>query len=426
MGRRIRRTIGQAVAVAQRPVLRRVSSAPRVLTERGEVVGVETVPVQPPEKVTSNRGAHEQPLYFTSPSLTDEGSRLVFLSDRTGGPNLFVRELESGREQQLSDNRDGWLKSYVYFTGSPYRGLGVASPSLDARAGLVYYIQDRQIMVAGLNGVREVLATLPGDQMTAYTAVSGDGLRLCVATVDDRALGGDVRLRGHPTFGVARRVRNENLSSYLRVYSTRDGKELVCEAIPRAWVTHVHFCPKDPERILYNHEWSSDSGIRRMWLWDGTHHKPLRTEADGRHRRDWVCHEFWSSDGESILYHGRHIGGRDFIGRIRGDALAELPLPSGWHQYGHYHGLTDVLMISDGYYRPGGGWAVAGCAWISRLDVNWEAGRIHWTPLTAHLSSWRSQDDHPHPRIDPSGEYAYLTSARDGRRAVYRTPVRGT
>jgi oligogalacturonide lyase len=426
VSRRIRRTIGQAVAVAQRPVLRGVSSAPRVLIDRGEVAGVETVPARPPEKVTSHRDAHEQPLYFTTPSVTDEGSRLFLLSDRTGAPNLFVRDLESGQEQQLSDNRDGCLKSYVYFAGSPYRGLGIASPSLDARAGLVYYIQDRQIMVAGVNGVREVVATLPRDQMTAYTALSADGTRLCVATVDARALSGEERLRGQPEYGVARRMRRENLNSYLRVYRTRDGQELACEAVPGAWVTHVHFCPRNPKWILYNHEWSRESGVRRIWLWDGTSHRAQRTEANGRHRRDWVCHEFWTRDGQSILYHGRSVDGRDFVGRIRNNETVELPLPQGWRQYGHFHGLTDSCLVSDGYYRLGRGCPLAGCAWISRLNIDWEAGTIEWTPLTAHLSSWGSQDDHPHPRIDPSGRYAYFTSDRDGRRAVYRTPVLGT
>jgi Tol biopolymer transport system component len=46
-----------------------------------------------------------------------------------------------------------------------------------------------------------------------------------------------------------------------------------------------------------------------------------------------------------------------------------------------------------------------------------------WTPLTAHLTSWRSQDAHPHPRVDHSGRYAYFTSDRDGKRAVYRVAL---
>jgi len=34
-------------------------------------------------------------------------------------------------------NSDGFLKSYVYFDGTPYRGLGRASVSLDAARGVV-------------------------------------------------------------------------------------------------------------------------------------------------------------------------------------------------------------------------------------------------------------------------------------------------
>jgi hypothetical protein len=193
----------------------------------------------------------------------------VFLSDRTGDPNLFMRDLSSGREWQLSDNRDRILKSYVYFTGSPYRGLGMASPTLDAESGTVYYIQGREIHLTRPGGERQLLATLPEGQMTAYTHVSVDGTRLCVPTVDARALDGDHRLRGHPTYGVARRMRRENLCSYLRVYRTSDGSELACEPVPQAWVTHVQFSPVNPDWILYNHEWGRQAGVRRMWLWDG-------------------------------------------------------------------------------------------------------------------------------------------------------------
>jgi Tol biopolymer transport system component len=60
---------------------------------------------------------------------------------------------------------------------------------------------------------------------------------------------------------------------------------------------------------------------------------------------------------------------------------------------------------------------------LCRIDVDWEERRMTWTPLTAHLTSWRSQDAHPHPRADPSGRYVYFNSDRDGRRAVYRVAL---
>jgi len=423
--RKVSRLLGEAISFIQRPYLRRVRSLPRIRVRSGAPVVGASVELLPPERVTADRKANEQLLYFTTPSLFLDETHLVFLSDRTGDPNLFLRNLSSGREQQLSDNRGGTLKSYVYFTGSPYRGLGMASPSLHAESGTVYYIQGREILQARPSGERKILATLPADQMTAYTHVSMDGTRLCVPTVDARALDGHKRLRGQPTYGVARRVRQENLFSYLRVYSTADGRELACEAIPQSWVTHVQFSPVNPDWILYNHEWGRHSGVRRMWLWDGRRHTPLRTEADGRDRRDWVCHEFWSPDGDSVHYHGRYEDGLDFIGSIRipGGKPVEIPLPDGWNQYGHYHAATSHSLVTDGYYRPSRTAGALYGPWLSLVDVDWGDRQITWTPLTAHLTSWRSQDAHPHPRIDHSGRNAYFTSDRDGKRAVYRVAL---
>src|SRR4051812_19969391 len=97
---------------------------------------------------------NDQLLYFTSPSLTADGQHLVFISDRTGHPNLFVRGLLDGAEQQLTANAEGLLKSYIYFDGTPYRGLGKASVSLDVHRGIVYYLQGRQICAVTLDGKR--------------------------------------------------------------------------------------------------------------------------------------------------------------------------------------------------------------------------------------------------------------------------------
>lgn len=87
--------------------------------------------------------AHEQLLYFTSSSLWADDRQLVFLSDREGHPNIYRLDRESGAVTKLSRNTEGFLKSYVYFDGAPYRGLGKASVSLDPASGMVYYLQGR-------------------------------------------------------------------------------------------------------------------------------------------------------------------------------------------------------------------------------------------------------------------------------------------
>ena len=58
-----------------------------------------------------------QLLYFTCSSLSRDDKRIYLLSDRTGSPNVVVRDLTTGEEKVLTDNRAGTLKSYVYFDG---------------------------------------------------------------------------------------------------------------------------------------------------------------------------------------------------------------------------------------------------------------------------------------------------------------------
>lgn len=382
-------------------------------------------------RVTHSQG-NDQLLYFTSTSLLPDNSGLIFISDRTGDPNLFFLDFKSGAELQLTHNKQGILKSYVYFDGTPYRGFGKASVSLDAQRGRAYYIQGREIRVVDIAGRESTLAELPPSQMTAFTHVSSDGKRLCVPTVDARALDdGNPLPAGTPPYNIDLRVQLEGLSSYLRVYDTETGCEIETVPVPRAWVTHVQFSPVNPSLILFNHEWPhSDCGVRRCWLWDGKLQRSLRKEAASggpplASRDDWTCHEMWERDGSGIIYHGTYHDGLAYIGRVQpdGDNPMEVSLPPDWKLYGHFTVGEPGHLVSDGYYQTaetGAGWAGH---WISLFDVDWDRRQVAWRPLAPHRSSWASQDVHPHPILDDACRNVYFTSDFEGRRAVYRLEI---
>jgi oligogalacturonide lyase len=385
------------------------------------------MPMREPQRLTAGE-ANDQLLYFTSTSLTADGGTLVFLSDRDSpipkdrnpraAVNLYALDRASGRVRRLSDNDEGYLRSYVYFEGLPYRGLGMASPCLHAASGDVYYIQGRTIRcVNAHSGAARDLAELPGDHVTGFTHVSDDGARLCVPTIDERAFE-DIR-------EIDFTVQRLGLSSHLRVYDTRSGEQVREVVVERGWVTHVQFRPGDSEQILYNHEWPADCGVRRVWLWDGERSRRLREEGAA----DWVCHEVWSRDGAWVVYHGTYGGqgaGRSFVGRVRpdGSERAELPFDPRFRRYGHFTLGPDVSqLVSDGYAEfdsaDADGSAPGGGAWISLLRADWERGALEWTPVCRHRSSWRSQDAHPHPIFSQRGDEVLFTGDGDGRRAVY-------
>ncbi len=379
--------------------------------------------VEPTTAVSS--AANDQLLYFTSTSLLGDDERIIFLSDRSGQPNIFLRDLRTGKDKQLTFNTEGFLKSYVYFDGQPYRGLGRASVSLDAQRGVVYFIQGRQICAVDTNSLQRVLAEYPAGQMTAFTHISADGTRLCVPTTDARALDDEAPLKGKPDYDIDERVRKENLASYLRVYDTANGREVLCERVPKAWVTHVQFSPRDPRLILYNHEYCADSGIQRMWLWDGRQHIRLRTESEGRSRADWTCHEMWERDGSAIVYHGNYHNGPTYVGRVNpdGSGATEIALPREWDRYGHFTVGRAGWLVTDGCYVQPGDPGKFGGAWISVLRVDWAAKHYEWESLCQHGSSWSSQDAHPHPIFNHAADAVYFTSDAKGKRAICRVAV---
>lgn len=378
-------------------------------------------------------------LYFTSSSCLKDGSGLVFIGEEDGNPNVYYRDYATNTTRRLSDNREGTLKSYVYFNGNVNRGFGKASACLDNTRGLVYYLQGRKVCRVDLNGEIRVLAEVPEDQVTAFMHVSADGKKLCVPTTDARALESEHRdgpATLWPGYDIDERVQKENLCSYLRVYDTESGEELLCERVAKAWITHVQFHPQNSDWILYNHEWASHCGIRRMWLWDGQYHRALRTLDKGRRIEDWVCHEMWSEDGSEIIYHGSYAeGGLFYIGRITlaTGEIKEIALPKAYHSYGHFTISKDGLLVSDGYYVPDSvleqavGKDYSGtdfaARWISVQKVDWEKGTIEWFPLEEHNSSWQNQDTHPHPIFSPDGKRVYYTTDASRKLEVRSCPV---
>lgn len=372
------------------------------------------------EQVTKGPG-NNQLLYFTSTSLLEKKRGIVFISDRTGFPNLFWLNFADGQERQLTNQSEGLLQSYVYFDGTPYQGFGKASVSLDAQRGMVYYLQGRDIMKVDLEGNQSRLAQLPPEQMTGFTHVSADGTLLCVPTVDAEAFHVPDVYGQH----IDQHIHELGLNSYLRVYDTRTGEEVLRETVPGGWITHVQFCPTDNTKILYNHEWCSDSGIRRMWLFDGKKHIPLRTEDAHRSRKDWTCHEMWEKNGDYVIYHGGYANGNCYIGRVNIQTLeySEIEIDPSYGAYGHFTVMDTGALVSDGYYTQegdrSGQW---GGQWISIQKVDWEKKEIKWVPLCRHGSSWNCQCSHPHPIFDHGDHAVYFTSDENRTREIYRVP----
>ena len=389
-----------------------------------------------------------QLLYFTCSSLSSDDRYLFMITDRDGSPNVLVKDLLTGTEQILTDNRNGALKSYVYFDGSQGLGLGKASVCLDSHTGKIYYIQDDNICTADMQGRIRRLNRIPDGRMTAFTHVSSDGTRLCVPMTDGRCLDYDPATEGsgldrRPLYDIDDRIQKEKLNSYLCVYDTESGALLYEKTVPGCWITHVQFHPVNPELIMFNHEWPSFScGIRRIWLYDHDTDRltPVRTEGSdtlgnpggfARTAGDWICHEMWSDDGEAIIYHGGYAGGPAMVGKyeLKSRTFREVALPADYDAYGHFLMDHKGNLVCDGYFKYP--WEVKkvwdnstdngpdphkkDAEYICKVIPDWERGELKWIPLCRHESDWLGQDAHPHPIYSHRGDRVFFNSRQSGQ-----------
>ena len=99
-------------------------------------------------------GWNTQLLYFTGSSLSRDDKSLFLISDRDGSPNVIVRDLATGTERTLTQNRNGVMKSYVYFDCNPGKGLSKASVCLgqDAHPHPIYSHDGRKIFFNSRSG----------------------------------------------------------------------------------------------------------------------------------------------------------------------------------------------------------------------------------------------------------------------------------
>ncbi len=389
-----------------------------------------------------------QMLYFTCSSLSQDDRYIFLISDRNGSPNVVVKDIVSGDERILTQNRSGYLKSYVYFDGGFNDGLGKASVSLDCHRNIVYFIQDDKICKVDMQGNVTVLNSVPDGRMTAFTHVSDDGKLLCVPMTDGRCLDFDPDTEGYgldkrPKYNIDGRVQAEGLSSYLCVYDTETGKPVYEKEVPRCWITHVQFNPVNPEQIMFNHEWpESDCGIRRIWLYDHANDTLRRVRTEGempgkynRSREDWVCHEMWSDDGRYIIYHGGYAHGPAFVGRVdtRDFSYVESALPDDYNAYGHFLMAHNGDLVCDGYFKfpddikpvrenstdNGPDPHKKDAEYISQVIPDWKKGTLKWIPLCKHETDWLGQDSHPHPIYSHRGDRIFFSSRSGKKVQVY-------
>jgi hypothetical protein len=352
-------------------------------------------------------------LYFTSSSFTAGDTHVLYIGDHGSGPNLFKLSLADGSAVQLTDNRNGIMRSYVYYDGKDNVGLAKASPSYNAATNRLLYIQDDEIRLLHVDTLEETsLGKLPGKVMTGFTHLSADGTIAAVPIIAEDAFQVG---SGNPFGQIREKVAREYLSSRMLLINVEDAstKELFTQP---GWITHVQFHPENDGALLYNHE----GGLveQRIWLYAEGVIRKVREQSAGENAL-WICHEMWTQSGKGIIYHGTYGIPNDpamaelsrpqseiasFVGHyeLETDEFREILFPSGMQAYGHFtSNSTDEVLVTDGVIDDRS---------IHLVTPDWRNGTASWTKLCTHGSSFGVQDVHPHPIFSNDDRYVLFTS----------------
>ena len=339
-------------------------------------------------QVTDQASIHHHP-FFIVPAYDDAMARLIFVSHRSGRPEIFAEERSSGKLVQLTErasiaeysiypSHDG---RYVYFTAGTggYR---------------VHTETQREEQLVDLGDLGEILLRESG--------MVADAMGTTALSFDDR-------------YWALRFSIGE--SAHLAVIDTDNGD---CDVIlKRDTIAHLMFCPDDNNLLYY-------AGPLKDRVWvinrDGSENRRLYQRAAG----EWITHEVWLPGTRELAFVDWPRG----IRAINVDSGAERRVASfnAWHAIGNRDGS---LMVADTNFpdigiqlfnpRNGIGEPLTLCyAGASNEGAHWggpfpyEAGPI---------KVYAPQHTHPHPSFSPDSRRVVYTSDCSGYAQVYEVTI---
>jgi len=338
-------------------------------------------------RVTSAPTIHHHPFFFV-PAYDDAMRRLLFISHRTGTPQIFAEERASGRLVQLTDRPD--LNEWSIY------------PTHDGRAVL---------FTAGATAWRLDLETL---EETPLLEFATDQIRqegMLGAAMGTTALSWDGRWWAIPVrFGpVARFFVIDLQTGASRVILERDE------------IGHPQFCPDDSNLIFY-----AGPLTDRVWVIerDGANHRRLyRRDAA---KREWITHETWIPGRRELAFVDWPRGLRAV--EVDSGRQRTICAFNAWHAVCNRQGTR---MVADTNFpdaglrlfdpRETGSEPVTLCyPQASNIGEHW-GGPFPYEQGPVEV--YAPQYTHPHPSFSPDGRYVVFTSDRTGHAQLYEVEL---
>lgn len=322
--------------------------------------------------------------FFLAPAYAGGMRWLVFVSHRTGSPQLYAEDRAAGCILRLTDveGLDEW--------------------SVHPSGNHVYF-------AAGGSALRVCLADgqvenlLPaGECLRCFGGVVGEGTT--ALTRDGRFWA--VRVKRREGFGVA--VRDERTGRWTLEYTG-------------PMVAHLQFCPDDNDLLFF-----AGPLTDRVWILDRKQGRARRVYTRDAQRKQWITHESWIPGRRELSLvdwpHGV-LGVQADTGEVR--RIASF---NAWHAISSDDGS---LMAADTNFpdrgillfdprQNGGETALLCCPHASCMGAHW-AGAFPYD--NGPIKVYAPQHTHPHPRFSPDGTRLVYTSDAGGHAQVYEIPL---
>jgi oligogalacturonide lyase len=331
-------------------------------------------------QVTSHPSIHHHPFFFVA-AYDTAMRRLLFVSYRTGKPQIYFEDRQDGSLVQVTDRPD--LASWSII------------PSLDGR--YIYY-------TAGTGAWRTDLENLQEEQLAAFGDVEMREKGMVGAAMGTTALSANGRWWAVPVKvgSVSRFVLIDTHAKTSRVFLERDT------------IGHPQFCPDDDDIILY-----AGPLTDRVWITDRAGH--TRRIYERKDRMQWVTHESFIPGRREVAFvdwpHGMCAISLDTGGVRR---ITDFP---AWHAACDPTGTSfvcDTTFPDRGLHR----FAAAGDTTADFLCLSQASSQgSHWAhPFPYNdgpVAIDAAQHTHPHPRFAPDNSRIVFTSDRTGHAQIY-------
>ena len=334
-------------------------------------------------QVTSHPSIHHHPFFFV-PAYDRAMKRLIFVSYRTGKPQIFFEDRGSGQLVQVTDRPDLADWSII--------------PSGDGR--YVYF-------TAGTAGYRVNLDTFEEEQVADFGAVEMREKGMVGAAMGTTALSASGRWWAVP-------VKNGPVTRFVLIDTEKKTSSVILE---RDTIGHPQFCPDDEDLILY-----AGPMTDRVWLTDRSG-KNNRRIYQRENDLQWITHEVWVPGRRTVAFVDWPRGMK-MVDVDRG-VVRQITYSPAWHAAPDDAG--DIFVCDTNFPDKGlhtfhldddpADEAQPLCASEASSEGKHWAGPFPYNNGPVAVEA--AQHTHPHPRFAPDNSRVVFTSDKTGHAQIY-------